>query len=209
VAAIITNDFNNIWAAYYLRDKDIFLHPMGGYMVGFVNPSSPDVKLADLGDAKYLLTASRIDNLPGRRIWHNSEYDLYKLPDSWAYAFDIKNPNGLERHNKKLFFWLGNEPAEIKIASDFDGCAQVSFNAALGPSLPDVPARHLQISSGSETNSMTVRPGEVNFSTYLKEGTDNIVKLQLLDQPTVLVQPDGDGRIMLLRVSNLAINRCQ
>jgi hypothetical protein len=209
VAAIITNDYNNIWAAYYLRNKDIFLHPMGGYMVGYVHPPSPDVKMANLADTKYLLTDSRVYNQPGRRIWHNSEYSLYKLPDTWAYVFDIKNPNGLETRNKKLFSWVGNDPAEIKIASNFEGCAQLTFNTALGPSLPNVPTRHLLISTDSETKSLIIPPGEVSFSTYLKKGVGNVVKMQALDQPTVLVQPSGDRRIMLLEVSNLAVNRCR
>jgi hypothetical protein len=207
VAAILTNDYNNIWAAYYLRNRDIFLYPMGGYMIWYVSPSDTEVRQADLRNTKFLLTDSRVYNPPGTRVWHNSEYFLFKLPDTWAYVFDIKAPNGLETRKKKWFLGLGNDPAEIKIASDFEGYARVTFNAVLGPSLPNVPVRQLLISSSHETNSITIATGRVNFSTYLRKGTENIVKLQVLDPPTLLIQPNGDGRIMLLEVSDLAINR--
>lgn len=209
IAAILTDDYNNMWAAYYLRNENVLLYPMGGYMYYHLAPFDPKIKQAAIEDIQYLLTDARGPTPPGKPIWHNSRYRLYELPDTWAYIFDINNPNTLEfKENEQLFFWLGNEPTKIQIVSNFDGCGQISFDASLGPSLPETSIRHLIVSSADETNSLVVTSGIVNDHITLRKGPENIVKLQVLDTPTHLMQPNGDTRTLLLGVSNLTVEQC-
>jgi len=118
----------------------------------------------------------------------------------------ITNPNELELLGNQPFFWMGGGATILDLESPFTGTAKISFEAQPGPSHPESPERHLQVSSGLWRQTIEVQAGHVSFQFPVQAGA-NELHLEILETPTVPVLPSGDSRPLLLGVLNLKLEK--
>jgi hypothetical protein len=117
---------------------------------------------------------------------------------------NVENQNGLEQVGGQPFFWLGGAPARVHLVSSTTSVL-IKADLGIGPSLgPAETTRRLRIAVDATGFSQTivVGNGPVEIPVVVPIGNTDIV-LEALDRPTIPVQPNGDGRPLVLGVRNL------
>jgi hypothetical protein len=196
------------WALYFLRDIPI-------YLIGSNHPYYTDdslmnrAKAIDVSKARYLLTNNleSISRDLGKLTWAGGPYRLWRLiKNDWIVLGKIDNPNGIESWGGEQGFWMGKGNTELRLLSSYNGQAFIQGHFSLGPSLPDKASRHILISTdhGYETTVEIVKDGPQMYSIPLVAGMNRVI-LRPLDNPSLMVMPNGDSRPLLVGVRGLRV----
>lgn len=140
-------------------------------------------------------------------IWQNKNIFLWKWNDEFRiYLTEIKNSNGLETVNGQRFFWVGDGPTQIWLASSHSGIIKLTLDATVGPSLPDISELHLRV--GLPDGSVIYRKvssGKIGLEIPIESSKINRLSIRILDNPTVYILPNGDRRPLLLGIKNITL----
>lgn len=200
VSLSCSDDFNQEWAIYFLKDYPVEVTRQRGYMaqahlVARMQRCKPIPE-----PARYLLADSR----QAGAIWHDQVFWLIPRPSNIYPIQVISSPNGLETVHGFPFIWIGNEPVKFSIQAAQPCRANLTADEVLlGPSAPKLPVRHLCVRSDNEIRKLTV---QTEFAVELRLGR-GITEIEIWceDPPTVLQQPNGDRRPLLAGLLNYKI----
>jgi hypothetical protein len=195
-----SDDFNQEWAIYFLRDYPLEVMRERGYIAQVESQARMEQSKPYLESARYLLADSR----QAGAIWHNQVFWLIARPTILYPVQVVTSPNGLETLRGFPFLWIGDEPVKFSIRAD-QPCRAIltADELRLGPSAPNLPVRHLWVKSGNEIGKLTVQ-SKFAVELELEQGM-NEIEIRCEDQPTVLQQPNGDRRLLLLGLLNYKI----
>ena len=191
----LDDNFDYLWATYYLRDLPLGTRQQKGYL------AMPHIALflaqgliAAPETCKYLLVAG----VRAGALWRNSRFSL--VPASPVYIEDIQNPaNGLEMLKGRRFLWVGTQPATFRIFAARAGRYDLSATRLLlvtpraGGSVV-----HLGVPAAAGPRTVQVVAGDISIPLTLASGENEGV-LRGLDTP-VPPPPGGDSRVLLLGV---------
>lgn len=128
-----------------------------------------------------------------------------QLAEQTTLVEQIDNPNGLEQLDGLPFFWMGSSATTLTIVSLQAGTAELSANFILGPSLPNVAERHVQVAYGDGYREVFVLSGgKYSLAIPIVAGKTTI-SLLVLDKPSQAALSNGDKRVLLLGVQDLNI----
>jgi hypothetical protein len=117
----------------------------------------------------------------------------------------ILNPYG----NEQGGYWLGKGGTQILVEAQESGSITFSADFLAGPSIPETPVRHFNVSSQFESFDLDFsndwQPKTITFSVQVQAGI-NTIKLVPLDTPSVALLPNGDKRLLLIYLKNLKIH---
>jgi hypothetical protein len=119
----------------------------------------------------------------------------------------IDNKNGLEQSLGKPFFWMGNGSTVLHLRAFQAGDVNLVAEFIPGPSVATtVPFRRLRLTGPGFKNpiDIAVRGGLMTTRIPLEQG-DTDVSMEALDPPTILSQPGGDRRPLILGVRGLRV----
>jgi hypothetical protein len=129
------------------------------------------------------------------------------LMESAVRLIGIDNRNGLQQALGKPFFWMGDGPTLLHLRASRSGDASLAGDFLLGPSVAaTVPSRRLRL-TGPGFNSpidIAVSGGPMTTRIPVEQG-DTVVSMEALDPPTILRQPSGDRRPLVVGVSGLHV----
>jgi hypothetical protein len=120
---------------------------------------------------------------------------------------DIDNKNGLEQSLGEPFFWMGNGATRLRLRASRSGDVNLAADFMLGPSVAaTVPFRRLRLTGPGFTNpiDIAVSGGPMTTRIPVEQG-DTVVSMEALDPPTILRQPNGDPRPLILGVRGLHV----
>jgi hypothetical protein len=193
VSLRVNSDFEQVWAAYYLRDVRLEIpQPRGYFAMPHITPVLARGRGTGGEPPKYRL----IRGGSSEAIWSNGAYSL--IADSGADVVRVSNPNGLEQVDGDSFLWLGNTPAVFTLRAPRPGPYLLKARQFLpGPSLPGKPERTLTVETAAGTRTWVFGANAAGIPMELEEGV-NTVKVTCIDRPTIDRQPNGDTRPLLL-----------
>jgi hypothetical protein len=117
----------------------------------------------------------------------------------------VENPNGLEGGADIPFFWMGGGPTILHVVAPSDGCAVLRARFLLGPSGPDLPSRHLTLTTGdSSRQQVLVKDGLQDLHFRTAKGVNDVL-LEVEEKATVALR--GDRRSLLLGVDDPRLER--
>lgn len=186
-----------------LEDADIVVGPVNMYTNpngGFEFPINTSIRALQPIWEKYLG-----DNfsLSGTYPWvDNSTLGIYTRN---VDLVNIITPNQVESWG----FWMGGGESILTIASKKAGIVTITADLTPGPSLPETPARRLQIKDAFESFTLELSHNNwesqtITFQVTVQPGL-NEIKLIPLDAATVTETPNGDKRPLLIGTKNLKI----
>jgi hypothetical protein len=192
------------WALFYLRN--LFLVPVRYDHPYFQTAAEQQAFLQlqeqALEKTRLLLTDTR-DN-PNcnnfQLMWEGGPYRLWRLPDAdWVIAGKLQNPNGIESWGGVPGTWLGDQAARWTILTNVAANFILKADFAPGPSLSEGSTRTLEVTTNSEyhTSVVITEAGLKNISVPMMRGL-NRLELRVIEHPTILKQPNGDTRPLLL-----------
>jgi hypothetical protein len=203
----VSEPLANQWALFFLRNMNLF--PLGGDHPYFESSSiRPDSKKMNFQDCPYLLTDASDSLQRDNLLWAKGPYFLWRLPPDWCFITNSKLPPGyaMEDFGGRQGFWLGNEKVEFTLFAKNAGIASLEGEFYLGPSLPEKYSRKLLIAKceGIPFSQVVAidHEGALSFTFPVSPG-ENHVTLEVLDTPSVKMQPNGDPRALLLQVREL------
>ncbi len=189
------------WAAYFMRDKDIrYMNPpalLTKYVPDTADPTA-------LRAAYMLVDRTAVQQPLGELVWENSVYKLVSLSNAWFWLEAIETPNALENLDGHFFFWMGGGITTLSLQSEAARNVRIAFEARPGPSLPEIQERHMRIVSGDWNSTIVILPGAVTFLVPVEQG-ENKITLEILEQPSLLVMPNGDKRPLMLGVLDFSV----
>jgi hypothetical protein len=193
------NDFDYLWAAYFLRDVDVLTPVPRGYF------AMPHV-LSLLANARKPRGDRRpLDLVSGKRVgalWSNGKVSL--ITGDSSEILKVDSPNGLEVGDEQ-FFWLGNQPATVFINSGRAGPALLTAKEFLmGPSAPGLLFRSIITECGQHRIESRFTANSGGIPIYLDIGIQEC-RVWCKDTPTLLKQPNGDTRPLLLGIKGYYI----
>jgi len=194
------DDFEYLWAAYYLRDADVLTpSPRGYFAMPHVLSLLASVR-KPLGDRPPLKLVS------GRRaaaIWSNGTFSL--VSDDSPEILQVRSPNGLEVLGDGRFFWLGNQPATLVISARRAGAELLMAKEFIfGPSAPGLPFRNLVTECGQHRIESTFSRDSEGIPIQLDGGTQEC-RIWCTNPPSIPRQPNGDTRVLLLGLKEYRI----
>jgi hypothetical protein len=182
------NDFDQEWAAYFLRHVNLRIPEYFGYLASYVELLQR-AKSVD-GPAAFLLINKPIEGA----LWNNERFSLFQL-DSQAQIIGVQGANGLEQINGKPFLWLGNNATRFLIVSNIPQTASFSaWESLTGPTPPENKDRQIRISIGDKVRQERVS-GELSVEVPLKPGL-NFLDVACQDLPAVSAPPSGDSKAL-------------
>ena len=202
---------SNSWAVYFLKDTPILLTLFRGYMAqSHVMPLMDRAKKPPLEDVAYLLTDLDVKwpSSAANPVWAGGPYKLWDLrPVRSKYQFHtIANPNGLEKVDGRDFFWMGGASTLVDIWAGSKGKLIIRADMVAGPSLPETQDRKILVKTQQGFETL------VQFRTFLNASIEmpvceghNKVTLEALDKSTLMVQPNGDTRPLIVGVSGFQL----
>jgi hypothetical protein len=199
IALICHEDFDQQWAAFFLRKVNLVVQRYTTYMAAAM-PFMTRAR-ASQESPKYVLTNYCVK----RAVWRNSRLRLVRT-DSPPEIVGIDAPNSTEGKNQD-FVWLGNDSTRFYVTSDREQNACFTAKAVPGPSRPGDDLRTITLRSGQETQRL---PLSASFSCILRLHTGlNEVWVWCEEQRTILkVGPSGDARTMLVGLRDFSIAPC-
>ncbi|MBV9170222.1 MAG: hypothetical protein JOZ81_09095 [Chloroflexi bacterium] len=205
----VTDDAAAGWAVYELRDAPILMDTYSGYMgQPHVIPFMQRARRPAETEIHYILT----DSAPAAKpvglepLWSGGAYALWRVTDQdWAVISGIDAPNGIEKWLGSPSFWVGTTSTDLQITSTQATEACLGADLSLGPSLPDLSQRHLQVSTDDGGGGVVQFSGTQaeELSVPLLNGVTRI-SLIALDKPTQVLA-GGDPRTLLVGVQNLRL----
>jgi hypothetical protein len=145
----------------------------------------------------------------GVAVARAGELSLLRIDEAPTIAA-VENPNGVDGSADAPLLWMGGHPAILHIVAPANGCAVLRARFLLGPSAPDLPYRHLTLSTQAESAPQHVLvkggPQELHFRTA--RGLNDVL-LEVEEKATVL--PPADPRPLVLGVADLRLDHdtCQ
>jgi hypothetical protein len=130
-------------------------------------------------------------------------YKIWELdPDHrGAHVVGIDAPYGVEGNEGGPFFWMGPDPASLHVLAARPGTLVCDCYFAMGPCLPGVPTRTLQIGTDEGPHhQVVVSQNKQTLRIPVRPGI-NRLRLQVLDKPTLPRTSAADGRTLLLLVA--------
>jgi hypothetical protein len=175
------NEFDQEWAAFFLRHLNVKIPVYHGYLAGFGSfmdraktPSEPPA---------FVL----VNGLVEGALWKNEHFSLLEL-GSEAKLIGVQGP-GLGIVNSKPFAWLGKTATRFLLVSK--NAQTAIFSAWLtGPGRPEDEKRQIGISIGGNT-WQTEASGALSIQVPLKAGL-NYLDVLSEESPTVSARL-GDG----------------
>jgi hypothetical protein len=125
------------------------------------------------------------------------------LSDSMVAIKQIKNPYGIEKTSKPMF-WMGEEPTEIVVAAAQAGRLTLQGQFVMGPSIPDQAQRQLLVESDQGYHQVLKITPDTHSVTLPVPSGQTTIKLTPLDRPVLDVLPNGDPRKLILGVVDLS-----
>lgn len=200
VILAVDNDFDYQWAAYYLRDADVLTPAPRGYL------AMPHVQGLLANARKPRGDRQPFKLVSGQRtgaIWSNGTFSL--VPGDTSEILRVSNPNGVEVLGNDQFFWLGTKPATLVISAGRAGAALLMAKEFLfGPSVPGLPFRNLVTECGQHRTESRLTAGAKGIPIQFDIGTQEC-RVWCNDIPSVLKQPNGDTRPLLLGIKGYYI----
>jgi hypothetical protein len=190
------NEFDQEWAAFFLRHLNVKMPVYYGYLAGF--GSFMDRAKTPNEPPAFVLINGPIEGA----IWKNEHFSLLEL-GSEVKLIGVQGP-GLGEVNGKPFAWLGNTATRFLLVSKNTQTA--IFSAWLtGPVRPEDEKRRIGISIGGNT-WQTEASGVLSIQVPLKTGL-NYLDILSEDSPTVSARSEDDPKALPLglwdyRISN-------
>jgi 4-amino-4-deoxy-L-arabinose transferase-like glycosyltransferase len=134
---------------------------------------------------------------------------IERLLTGRAEIVRIEAPNGLELLNGESFFWLGGPPVTVLVHSARQQAAALTATFVPGPSVaPHLRARRVRVvvPALAWSRIISVRGGPESVHVPLMRG-NTVIRIEALDAPTVLVQPNGDRRPLVVGIQGMRIGR--
>ena len=191
----IPDIFDQMWALTVLRDQPVVVAKRTGYLAmphvqsnldrgRFVSFNQPEIFI--------LNSQSEPDS-----IWHNERFTLSRRKGAIISRTD--NPNGVETVEGKPFVWIAHDQATgLHVFAVHEGIYFLTAAAWwLGPSRPEDTTRTLKLTDAEGTKILPLDFSAILIPVYLEAG-ENLVHLQVVEPPTVLVHPNGDQRELML-----------
>jgi uncharacterized membrane protein (UPF0136 family) len=198
IALICHEDFDQQWAAFFLRNANLTIQRYTTYMAAQM-PFMVHAR-ASREPPKYVLT----DYYAKRALWKNSRLRLLRT-DMRPEIVGIDAPNIVEGKDQN-FIWLGNEPTRFYVTSDRDQTGCFTAKAVPGPSRPEDNLRSVTVRSDKETQSLPVTS---SFSCIIRLHTGlNEVDFWCNEQRTILKLGPSDTRTMLVGLQDFSITVC-
>jgi hypothetical protein len=188
----VTDDMDYMWASVYLRRHPLLTTKLHGYYIF----TSVKMRGPALEDCHYRLVSG---DQP-EAVWHNARFSL--LPIAVAKLDQIENPNGLETVGNQSFFWLSSRPTTITIYAPAAGeyeLAASAFQAGASVAPGSQCPIEVEDPAGRRVFVPTLGQHAPGIPLHLDRG-ENRVTLRGLSRATILSQPNGDTRELLLGV---------
>ena len=119
----------------------------------------------------------------------------------------IDNKNGLEQSPGLPFFWMGNGSTLLRLRASRSLDVDLAADFMLGPSVAaTVPFRRLRFTGPGFKNpiDIAITGGPMTTRIPVEQG-ETVVSMEALDPPTILRQPSGDRRPLILGVRGLHV----
>ncbi|MFL5801416.1 MAG: hypothetical protein ACJ8CR_06700 [Roseiflexaceae bacterium] len=127
------------------------------------------------------------------------------LDDNLATLEQVQNPYGIRKQADELFFWMGQEPTRLRVATIQAGKLTLQAHFLPGPSLPETTVRRVLVESDSGyREEVSIPAGDQQIMLPVQSGTTTIT-LTVLDTPTLTKLANGDPRTLLLGVQDLTV----
>jgi hypothetical protein len=142
-------------------------------------------------------------------IWSNRMFSL--IPVDTPQILQIENPNGLETFQGEPFVWVGTHPTRITVRTPCTGIFLLKAREFfLGPSAPELDFRTIVIETAVSSKEYRFTKISDGIPIHLGKGTHEF-KIWCSNPPSVLVQPNGDRRPLLIGINGyyLAKNSCE
>jgi hypothetical protein len=206
------SNLTNAWLAYAARNNRVWL--VNPWINDHSVERTPAADIADcstLPEELFVLTGKDCLGQPSPSwnmtpVWSNRSFQLWKSNGLRAvWVQEIVNPLGVEKVDGKPFFWIGQQPVVLTAQATRSGLLVLGGEFRPGPSLPSVNVRQLRVSTdrGFE-QTVLVGGGAQTIEVPVAAGATQIM-LSVLDTPTVLMQPNGDTRALLLGIRALKV----
>jgi hypothetical protein len=204
--------FVNAWLAYFARDNQIWLgnRYLNGRDLAAVPETKAIVDLHTLPEDILLLSSTdpQLAALSPEQapLWASATYRLWK-PDGayWLLPLKLENKNGFEQLDGESFLWMGQGETVAELIASRSGTLRLHAKFSIGPSGPALLTRTLQITTtAGYQQRILIASGKQSILIPVQAGMNKIV-LQLLDQPTIVQQPNGDTRPLLLGIHGLTL----
>jgi hypothetical protein len=120
----------------------------------------------------------------------------------WLFLADVINTNSAEHINGFSSFWISNEAIKIIFFASRAGQVGITGDFSPGPSFPDSTRWKLSVRTDSGYMDEIIITEHSGIQIPARQGLNEIT-IQVLDKPTLSGLPNGDQRILLMRLSNL------
>lgn len=195
VLLALDDDFDYLWATYYLRGSPLGTWRLKGYlaMPHVASLLARGIRPPPEACPFQLVSGSRLDAL-----WQNTRFSLVRTPG--VYLEDLQNPvNGLETVGGRRFLWIGTQPATFRVFAARAGRYELSAaRFDFGPSMNGHASVHVAVADSDGTRTEEIAPGASAIPLTLAAG-DNTIVVRCLDAP----EPGphkGDPRELMLGI---------
>jgi hypothetical protein len=201
----ISDPFTQLWAVYFLKDVPIRLVNRASYLgMPHVLPLLARAKSGAGDPVGELRPGSDVNAL-----WSNSHFSIgrNRTVQGPVEITAITNAYGVETLDGTNFVWVGPEPLILNVVSEAAGTYRLRASRFLmGPSLPGNSKRRLQIEIGGNKKEIVIDADTKEIPLSLGKGPVD-VKIVCLDTPTLLGQPNGDPRPLMVGIQDFSITR--
>jgi hypothetical protein len=200
VVVDISDEFQQMWAIYYMRQVNTVLPDPVGYL------AMPHIR-------PFLARSRPVGSFPviGRlgvgvdpeAIWSDGVFSL--VPADRPQIVEVSNPNGLEWLDGAQFVWVGPDPLSLKVAVPRRGRYIIRAERFVpGPSAPEKPTRSVKVDQGTRSFLVDVDAHTTGIPVELNEG-ESTINISCLDRVTVRRLSNGDIRPLLLGIRRLSL----
>ncbi len=196
----LDDDFDHLWASYYLRGLPLATWRQRNYLsMPHITPLlARGIAPAPESCAFMLVSGSRPDAL-----WHNSRFSL--VVPAKLFIASVKNPpNGVETLRGEQFLWLSTQAATLEIVSSIGGDFELRASAfGVGPGLPGQADATVEITDARGMHPEKVTNATRSLPVTLAPG-NNEVRLHVLGSPAP-GQHNGDSRELMVGIHGLKV----
>jgi hypothetical protein len=204
LAIFVDDEETELWTLYYLRESRLQLGKRTHYLFGLRMANALRLPVeVPWREFRYLLTDKVrtqwfIEQEGWTPIWQSDVLTLWDTgQQGWAVLVSATNPSALEMAPGP-WLWLGGDPLRITLTASKPAWVALAAEFVPGPSVPETPQRRVQVScSNGFTRMVTIAPGPQAIDMPVAEG-QNVCSWTTLDRPTLLVQPNGDTRPLIV-----------
>lgn len=191
----VDEPFAQMWALTVLRGLPVVVTERLGYLaMPHVQSTLDRARLIPANRSETLVLS---EQLAGDTLWRNERFTLTR--GAGALITRVDNPNGVEAVDGAPFVWIGHSHETVLhiraiTAGDYDLSANAWWG---GPSLPDTKKWTIQIADAGGNRALPVVFPIPHLRLHLVAG-ENLVRLHMVEPPTLRVQPNGDQRELML-----------